>query len=91
MEIEFGQKATKLPAKRASEAVVQVVRRFASERDAGETFASWLDRAGGAAAVGTELKLLDEFPEPDERPDFYVDFDETGPYEAVVGDSECAT
>jgi hypothetical protein len=31
------------------------------------------------------------FPEPDEAPDFYVDFDETGPYEAIVGDSECAT
>ncbi len=91
MEIEFGQKATKLPAKRTSEAVVQVVRRFASERDAGETFGSWLDRSGGAAKVGAELKVLDEFPTPEERPDFFVDFDETGPYEAVVGDSECAT
>jgi sulfite reductase beta subunit-like hemoprotein len=91
MEIEFGDKATKVPAKRASEAVVQVVRRFASERDAGETFASWLDRSGGAAKVGADLKVLDEFPTPDDGPDFYVDFDETGPYEAQVGDSECAT
>jgi len=91
MEIQFGQKATKLPAKRASEAVVQVVRRFAAEREAGETFASWLDRVGGAAAVGAELKALDVFPTPEERPDFYVDFDETGPYEAIVGESECAT
>ena len=23
--------------------------------------------------------------------EFYIDFDETGPYEAAVGDSECAT
>ena len=91
MEIEFGDKATKVPAKRASEAVVQVVRRFASERDAGETFATWLDRSGGAAKVGADLKVLDEFPTPDEGPEFYVDFDETGPYEAQVGDSECAT
>ena len=36
------------------------------------------------------LKELDEFPDPGERPDFYVDFDETGPYEAVVGAGECA-
>src|SRR5205814_4870003 len=38
MEIEFGEKAVKLPAKRASEAVVRVVGRFADERTAGETF-----------------------------------------------------
>jgi sulfite reductase beta subunit-like hemoprotein len=91
MEIAFGEKATKVPAKRASEAVVRVVGRYTGERDAGETFASWLARAGGAAEVGKALRELDEFPEPDEAPDFYVDFDETGPYEASVGDSECAT
>ena len=91
MEIEFGQKATKIPAKRASEAVVAVVGRFAAERTGGETFHSWLDRAGGAAEVGKQLKELDVFPTPDDAPDFYVDFDETGPYEANVGDSECAT
>ena len=34
---------------------------------------------------------LDEFPTPEEAPDFYVDFDETGPYVAEIGDSECAT
>ena len=55
------------------------------------TFADWLGRSGGAAEVGSQLKVLDEFPEPDVAPDFYVDFDETGPYIAEVGDSECAT
>jgi sulfite reductase beta subunit-like hemoprotein len=91
MSIAFGKKATKLPAKRASEAVVRVVEQFAGERDAGETFSSWLDRAGGAAAVGKTLSDLDEFPTPEEAPDYYIDFDETGPYVAEVGDSECAT
>jgi sulfite reductase beta subunit-like hemoprotein len=90
MQVEFGQKAVKLPARAAGEAVVRVVGRFANERDAGETFAQWLERAGGAAAVGTALKDLDHFPTPDESPDFYVDFDETGPYVAEVGDGECA-
>ncbi len=42
-------------------------------------------------AVGTTLKDLDHFPTPEEAPDFFVDFDETGPYVADVGDSECAT
>ena len=91
MEIAFGEKATKLPAKQASEAVVRVVRRFTGEREAGETFAAWLARAGGAGEVGKGLVDLDEFPAPDDAPDLYVDFDETGPYEASVGDSECAT
>jgi len=91
MEIAFGEKATKLPAKRASEAVVRVVGRFAAERSAGETFVDWLDRSGGAAKVGAQLKDLDEFPDPDESPEFFIDFDETGPYEAEVGNSECAT
>jgi sulfite reductase beta subunit-like hemoprotein len=91
MEIAFGEKATKLPAKAASEAVVRVVGRFASERSAGETFADWLTRSGGAAEVGTALKDLDVFPEPDVAPEYYIDFDETGPYVAETGDSECAT
>ncbi len=91
MEIAFGEKASKLPAKAAAEGVVRVVGKFANERTAGETFSDWLGRSGGAAGVGTLLKDLDAFPTPDERPDYYVDFDETGPYVAEVGDSECAT
>jgi sulfite reductase beta subunit-like hemoprotein len=90
-QIEFGEKATRLPAKRAAEAAVHVVRRFANERVAGELFNDWLGRAGGASAVGAELKHLDEWPTPEDAPDFYVDYGETGPYVAEVGDSECAT
>jgi sulfite reductase (ferredoxin) len=90
MEVAFGQKATRLPAKRVSEAVVRVVGRFAAERNGGETFAQWLDRSGGPAQVGTALKELDQFPTPEDGPEFYVDFDETGPYSAEVGDGECA-
>jgi hypothetical protein len=91
MEVAFGEKAVKLPAKRAAEAVVRVVGKFTNERSAGETFGDWRERSGGAAAVGTTVKDLDEFPTPEEAPDFYVDFDETGPYVKDVGDSECAT
>ncbi|MEA3055750.1 MAG: hypothetical protein QOD30_1182 [Actinomycetota bacterium] len=90
-QIEFGEKATRLPAKRAAAATVHVVRRFANERVAGEVFNDWLGRAGGAAAVGAELKHMDDWPTPDEAADFYVDYGETGPYVAEVGDSECAT
>jgi sulfite reductase beta subunit-like hemoprotein len=90
-QIHFGEKALRLPAKNAPKAAVKVVGRFAAEREAGETFRTWLDRAGGAKAVATELKDLDNFPTPEEAPEYYVDFDETGPYVAEIGESECAT
>src|SRR5437588_1842609 len=90
MEVEFGAKALRLPAKATATATVRVVGRFAAEREAGEEFGQWLDRIGGPSAVAGELKELDEFPTPEERPDFYVDFDETGPYSAEIGAGECA-
>jgi sulfite reductase beta subunit-like hemoprotein len=90
-QMHFGDKALRLPAKAAAHAAVRVVRRFNDERTAGESFRGWLERAGGAAEVGTTMKDLDEFPDYDTDPDFYVDFDETGPYVAEIGESECAT
>jgi sulfite reductase beta subunit-like hemoprotein len=90
MEVEFAAKTMRLPAKNAPEATVRLVRRFAGEREAGEEFGQWLDRIGGPKAVAEELKELDNFPSPDERPDFYIDYDETGPYSAEVGAGECA-
>jgi sulfite reductase beta subunit-like hemoprotein len=89
-EVAFGQKALRLPAKATGEATVRVVGKFVAERSAGETFTQWLERRGGAATIGAELKHLDVFPAPEENPDFYVDFDETGPYVAEVGVGECA-
>jgi sulfite reductase beta subunit-like hemoprotein len=90
-EIHFGERALRLPAKAAPEAAVRVVRRFSAEREAGETFRGWMDRCGGVKALAADLKELDEFPTPDEAPEFYVDYGETGPYVAEVGESECAT
>ena len=88
--IHFGEKALRLPAKSAPEAVVRVVGRFAEEREAGETFRTWMDRVGGVKTLAAELADLDIFPTPEDGPDFYVDYDETGPYEVALGDSECA-
>jgi sulfite reductase beta subunit-like hemoprotein len=89
-EVFFGEKALRLPAKSAPEAAVRVIAKFAAERDGGESFRSWLDRSGGAKAVGDLLRDLDEFPTQAERPDFYVDYDETGPFSGEVGIGECA-
>jgi sulfite reductase beta subunit-like hemoprotein len=90
-KIEFGDRALRLPAKNAPTATVKVVGRFAAERDAGETFRQWMDRVGGAKEIAKGLKELDEFPEPAVAPEYYVDYGETGPYVAEVGESECAT
>lgn len=90
-KINFGEKALRLPAKNAPEAAVRVVRRFHEERQAGEVFRSWMDRVGGAKAIAETLKELDEFPTPEDGPEYYVDYGETGPYVAETGESECAT
>ena len=89
-QIHFGEKALRLPAKNAPEAVVRVVARFAEERQAGEDFRGWIDRSGGVQSIADGLADLDVFPDPETDPEFYVDFGETGPYEKVLGDSECA-
>ena len=89
-QIHFGEKALRLPARAAPEAVARVVRRFAGEREAGETFQGWLTRAGGATAVADGLRDLDDIPTPDAAPDYFVDYGETGPFTGEVGDSECA-
>ncbi len=89
-EVQFGERALRLPAKTAPQAVVRIVGRYAAERDAGEMFHQWLARNGGAAEVGATLADLDLFPLPEEDPSYYVDYGETGPYEKVLGESECA-
>jgi sulfite reductase beta subunit-like hemoprotein len=90
-QVHFGEKALRLPAKAAAAATVEVVGRFAKEREAGELFADWLERSGGPKAIGKDLAAYDEFPSPEEAPDFYVDYGEQGPYVAEIGASECAT
>jgi sulfite reductase beta subunit-like hemoprotein len=90
-QVEFGRKALRLPAKSCAEATVRLVGRFAAEREPTETFSTWLDRVGGPQALSASLADLAEFPMPLANPGFYVDYDETGPFTAEVGASECAS
>ena len=62
-QIYFGEKALRLPAKNAAEGAVRVIRQFADEREAGETFRGWLDRSGGAATIGAEPEGARRLPE----------------------------
>ena len=70
---------------------MRVIGKYASERQLHESLPAWMERIGGVKVLADELRDLDYFPKPDEGPEFYVDYDETGPYVAEVGDSECAT
>ncbi len=89
-EIQFGQRALRLPARAAAAATVRLVGRYAEERQAGEAFAEWMERVGGADALAEGLKDLDSWPDPLEHPEYYIDFGETGPYVAEIGEGECA-
>lgn len=88
--VQFGERVLRLPAKKAAQAVSRLVANFAEQREANETFQGWLQRSGGAAAVANTVKEFDMFETPDERPDLYVDYDETGPFSGEVGEGECA-
>lgn len=50
----------------------------------------WLARSGSVVAIADGLRDLDEIPLPEASPDFFIDYDETGPFSGEVGDSECA-
>ena len=63
-QAEFGQKALRLPAKAAPEAAVRVIGRYADEREYGETFNSWLERAGGAQGRGRLAEGPRRVPRP---------------------------
>ena len=79
-KIHFAERALRLPAKNAPEAVVRVVRRFAEERRPGESFREWLERSGGPKGVGETLKDLDNVPTPEDASDFYEDFGLVTPF-----------
>jgi sulfite reductase (ferredoxin) len=89
LQVEFGQKALRLPAKRAADVTVEIIKRYSEEREPGENFGSWLERVGGAGEVAKSLSDYDNFPTPEEAPEFYVDYDETGPYTGEVFQGEC--
>ncbi len=90
-QIAFGEKALRVPAKAAPEAAIRVLRRYVEERSVSERFSDWMNRVGGASAIADDLRDLGAFPEPLDRPDFYIDYGETSPYIKEVGASECAT
>ncbi len=89
-QVRFGERVQRLPAKKAALAVSRLVGQFAEGRTANETFYEWMQRSGGAEVVGKSVADFDVFETPEENPDLYIDFDETGPFSGEVGEGECA-
>ena len=91
-QIEFGEKACACRPRTPPRPSCASCGRFADERTAGESFRGWIDRIGGAKAIGDGAEGPRRVPRrPTRHPDFYVDYGETGPYVAEIGESECAT
>ena len=90
--VAFGQKALRLPAKNCGEAAVRVIGKYAGERDDGRDVPGVAWSASVASRCWpTTCATSTTSPRPTKRPHFYVDYDETGPYVAEIGESECAT
>ena len=68
-QIHFGQKALRLPAKAAPEAAVRVVAPLRRRAQAGETFRSWLDRAGGHQGGRRGPEGPRPLPHPEDDPE----------------------
>ena len=88
-QIHFGQRAGRLPAKSIPEAVTRIVRRFTQERVASEPFREWIERVGGKKEIFAQIGDLTEFPDPEDRPEFYVDYDELLAFNVQLGEAEC--
>ncbi|MFV1970412.1 MAG: nitrite/sulfite reductase [Acidimicrobiia bacterium] len=88
-QVQFGTRATRLPARSIPEAVTRIVRRFVAERHTDELFREWLARIGGAPVIVEQLSDIITFPTPEESPDHYVDFDEILPFDVKLGEAEC--
>ena len=61
-----------------------------ARRRARRSAAGWTASAA-PRPLAEDLRDLDEFPTPEDGPEYYVDYGETGPYVAETGESECAT
>ena len=62
-----------------------------SARPARRSAAGWTASGGAKARRPTASRTSTSSRRPRTAPEFYVDYDETGPYVAEIGDSECAT
>jgi sulfite reductase beta subunit-like hemoprotein len=87
--LRIGQRAGKVAAKRAPQALEKVLATFENERTGDETFYNWLDRVG----VPYVKELIAEFKEVGplhKELDSYKDWGAEEIYQVIRGEGECA-
>lgn len=89
-QVRFGKRGLKLSAKRAPQVVRAIVERYASERQAGQNFRSWLETVG-IDSIQAQVEELGKLRPYAEAPDDYVDWDEEVPFQVKLGRGECMT
>jgi sulfite reductase beta subunit-like hemoprotein len=90
-EVVFGKRLkSRLPAKRVPEAVERWVRLYESDRNDGEEFNAFAERAGAEAfeAAVKDLTLPAEFSL--ETMQQFIDWNRSSPYKVERGEGECA-
>jgi len=80
----------RLPAKRVPEAVERWIRHYEAERNEGEEFNAFVERAGveGFTELARDLSLPVEFSI--ETMQHFMDWNRSEPYQVIRGEGECA-
>ena len=87
--VKFGHYVAKVPAKKAPDVAVEIISRYAAERDAGESFADWVARVT-PDELKLALKVHDTMPAMEDDPSFYADWGMSRQFEVILGRGECA-
>ena len=90
-EVIFGTRLkSRLPAKRVPEAVERWIKLYESDRDEGEEFNAFAERAGAASFEGVvkDLTMPAEFSL--ETMQQFIDWNRSSPYKVERGEGECA-
>jgi len=86
---EFGHRLGMVPAKRVPEATRRILELYRGERQKGEGFRAWVERAG-EERLKKELDPYRTLPPFSEKPEMYEDLGALGEFKLEVGKGECA-
>ena len=89
-QVRFGKRSLKLSAKRAPKVVRHIVEKYASEREPGQDFRSWLSQVG-IETIEAEVEEIGRLRPYAEAPEDYIDWDEDVQFQVKLGRGECMT
>lgn len=87
---EFGHRLGMVPARRVPDATRKILELYRSERQKGEVFRAWVERAG-EERLKKELDPYRTLPPFSEKPEMYEDLGAQGEFKLEMGKGECAS